>query len=278
MTQLTTRNFDYSVVDKDTKSELIYYAAQILKARDAIGKSTIEMGGHLAAAQERLADHSGGTFTRWVETECAFSERTAYNLINAYRVFGSFANFAKLEDSAMYALASNGTPEKARREAMKLADKGVAVTHAKAREIIAKHKESSSDKGKPGGEGSSPISPVADSPASATAADSEDLFDADSDSARETGPENGASDRSHTVTSPAAESVPDSEDPPPPRNGKAGKPHDPDEVFKTEKSRAVKTAEALIRCVDDLHELKHNPKHDSLVATCKSLVATFKAW
>lgn len=266
MTQLTTKNFDYSVVNKDTKSELIYYAAQILKARDAIGKSTIEMGGHLAAAQERLADHSGGTFTRWVETECAFSERTAYNLINAFRVFGSFANFAKLEDSAMYALASNGTPEKARREAMKLADKGVAVTHAKAREIIAKHKESSGEKVKPSG----PASTEA-------AADSEDPPDVEEeDSARESRPENGASDRSHTVTSPAAES--DSEDPPPAKNGKAGKPHDPDEVFKTEKSRAVKTAEALIRCFDDLHELKHNPKHDSVVATCKSLLAAAKAW
>lgn len=271
MSSALKKSFDYSVVDKDTKSDLIYFAGEILKARDAAAKSVIAMGKTLASAQERLANHSGGVFIQWVETECGFSERTAYNLIYAFREFGSFANFAKLEDSAMYALASPATPKKARLEAMKMADKGTPVTHAIAKEIIAKYKaqQQRSDNGKPGGGGnsSSNTTPVADGPAAsqpAAVSPESDPFDVDpfeEESARGSQPEEGGENRSQTeVASPA--------------DSKA----DPEKQFREQRSKTVKTVEALMRAFDDLQRLRKHKAHAGAIAACKNLLQTAKNW
>lgn len=146
---VTTANFDYSTIeDKDVKGKLINIEGRIKKRWAGVVSSIIETGGDLSAARSVLADHKNGTFVRWLEDACGFSERTAYNYMNAFDRFGSFATVAKLEDTAMYALAAPSTPEKAVAEAKKLADKGVQVTAKLAKELIAKH-QPKSDPSKP---------------------------------------------------------------------------------------------------------------------------------
>lgn len=267
MSKALTKSFDYSIVDKDAKSDLIYFASEILKARDAAAKSIIEMGQWLSSAQERLAKPGSGVFINWVETECGFSERTAYNLIYSYRAFGDFANFAKMEDSAAYALASPSAPEKARKEAMKLANKGESITHAKAKEIIAKHKQTSSDKGKPGGDGHTSLNatPASDGPASSEPA-AENGSDPALDAA--VGPPGSPGDVSG-----------DPFEPEEPGAEPAGAPGNADDEFRTQRSKTVKTIEAAMRAFSDLHRLVPRPDDlDWSLTTCKSLLRGARNW
>lgn len=135
----TNKAFDYSEIDKDPKAKLIYCAGEINKQKEIVGKTIVVIGEMLSTAQEQLAQHGKGTFQNWVQSECGFSIRTAYNYLSAFRVFGDCATVAQMEDSALYALASNGTPEKAIKEALKLTGQGVKITQSKAKEIIKKH-------------------------------------------------------------------------------------------------------------------------------------------
>jgi Protein of unknown function (DUF3102) len=134
-------HFDYLVLDKDQQAKLRYCAGEIKKQKASVAASLMEIGQMLSIAHEQLANHNGGTFQKWVESECGFSKRTAYNYMAAFNVFGRCATVAQLEDGAMYALAQNGTPEKALKEVLKLTEKGVKITQKQAKEIIKKHKE-----------------------------------------------------------------------------------------------------------------------------------------
>ncbi len=133
--------FNYALIDKDQAAKLRYCAGEIQKLKTTAAASMMSIGEMLCIAHDQLASHSGGTFQKWIESECGFSKRTAYNYMATFKVFGSCATVAQLEDSAMYALAQNGTPENARIEVLKLADKGVRITQKQAKEIIKKHKK-----------------------------------------------------------------------------------------------------------------------------------------
>lgn len=47
---------------------------------------------------------------------------------------------------------------------------------------------------------------------------------------------------------------------------------------KTQRSKTVKTAEALMRAFDDLHDMRPNGKHDQAIAGCKTLLSIAKGW
>lgn len=140
--ELSTTSFDYGELDGSTKGKLINLEGSIHRHISAVRGSMLAIGEDLAAAQEVLADYSGGTFVRWVETNFPLSKSTAYNMIAAYRVFGSFPTVGKLEDTAMYLLASPETPKLALNAAKKMAEKGHLVTAKVASDLIEKYTKS----------------------------------------------------------------------------------------------------------------------------------------
>lgn len=51
-----------------------------------------------------------------------------------------------------------------------------------------------------------------------------------------------------------------------------------DDRLATQRSKTVKTAEALMRCFDDLQVLKANALHSSVIPSCKGLIVAARGW
>jgi hypothetical protein len=51
-----------------------------------------------------------------------------------------------------------------------------------------------------------------------------------------------------------------------------------DKRIKDQRSKTIKTAEALLRAFDDLHTLLAKPNHAETIATCKGLIKTARGW
>lgn len=278
---LKNPTFDFSKVSKDEKGKLICFQGQLSASRKRVAGELIKHGEILHGAQQVLADYHSGVFVAWLDS-VGMTTSTAYNAISAYVGFGSFPNLENLEVSAMYALASN---EKAKKKALKLADQGVKVTHAMARKLIA----DSAPKPEPEPEeGGDPFE------------DAEDPFEAPES------PETPAEPEVDSESPQAPEARQEGKDRPVGANdyGKcpncAGVKWDEDEEgvscakcyhpwgepagdvdedrIKTQRSKTVKTAEALMRAFDDLNHLCPNAKHDGAIKSCKLLLRTAKEW
>jgi len=130
---LTPKNFDYSVVEKETKSRLIWLAGAIRKEGVSHAKAGLELGRLLMEAR----DLCGEPFKDWVEKECGCSIRSAYRYMEIHREFGDCATVAQLELGAMYELTKS---DRAKKKALKLADKGVTVTQSVAKKLVAESK------------------------------------------------------------------------------------------------------------------------------------------
>ena len=128
--ELTAKAFDYSALEKDTKSKLIWFAGQIGKQKVVHATSGLEMGKMLTEARELCGDKP---FVEWVEAECGYSVSTAYRYMDAHREFGDFPTVGKIELGAMYVLSKN---KGAKQKAIKLADKGIAVTQSMAKKLV----------------------------------------------------------------------------------------------------------------------------------------------
>lgn len=235
------KSFDYSVVEKDTKGKLIWYATEIQKQGKAHVESGLEIGRLLSESREFL---DGESFKTWVERECGCSIRSAYRYISAFENFGDCATVAHIELSAMYELAKNDCAKKA---ALRMAKDGKTVTQQIAKELVTKHSESHRNNGKS----------VASQP-------SVDPFDVDpfeeEESARDQEPEEGGEDRSQAEVAPPADSS------------------DPEKDFRTQQSKTVKTVEALMRAFDDLQRLRKHKAHTNAITACKNLLQTAKNW
>lgn len=153
MSGVTVTQFDYSTIDdKDQRGKLISLEGRVKKLYAGVASSIIEIGQVVSSARSVLGNQKNGQFLKWVEGACGFSERTAYNYMNAFDRFGNVATVASFEDSALYALATPKVSQKAVTEATKLADKGVRITGKLAKELIAKHSNGKSK--------SSPVKPA----------------------------------------------------------------------------------------------------------------------
>lgn len=146
--------FSYKDMDKDTAAKLRYCAKQLQELKKSLAGNVLAIGETIAIAHEQFAQPKTGNFLTWVELEGGFSKSSAYNYMAAFRVFGNIPTVGRIEDSAMYALAQNDTPEKALKEVLKLADNGAKITQKQAKAIIKKHKSSSAAPS--GGGGSKP--------------------------------------------------------------------------------------------------------------------------
>ena len=130
--ELINQVFDYSQVDTEDKGILIKLESDIVKFKKRSVKEMLDFGGTCEAAHEILSKYGSGQFSEWIEVQ-GVSRQTAYNAMSAKSVFGVCPNLDKWEVSAMYALAKNG---EAKKKALKLASKGVAITHSVARQLI----------------------------------------------------------------------------------------------------------------------------------------------
>ncbi len=250
---ITAKAFDYSLVDKDAKGKLIWLAGAIQKLSVTHATSGLELGQWFADAQEFFRDKKG-VFRKWVESETCHCLSSAYNYIKTYEHFGDFPNFGKLELSAMHVLTTN---EKAKTKAIKLADKGVAVTHAMAKKLVADEKPKPPPKTKAG---SKPKPPPKTPPT--------DL------------PEPEPADLGKCPVCAGVKWI-DGEDGVVCKkcNQPHGEPGDSDEdLLKTQRAKTVKTAEALIRAFDDLQTMKARPEYDEAILRTKQLVAIARGW
>lgn len=132
--------FDYSGLDKDTKSKLLCLAGQIKRGKAHYVKAVIEVGAAIHEAHELLAgDGRDGRFSDWCENECGIERRTAYNYLWSFNRFGKCETVSHFSAGAMYALAAPTAPDKAVKEALRMADKGERVTKATADELLEKY-------------------------------------------------------------------------------------------------------------------------------------------
>lgn len=137
MSDLKAERFDYSVVDDDCRRKLISCAGEVTRQKKTGLAAMLEMGQAIKTANELLANHSGGTFGKWVETECGIAPKSAYRYMHAWESFGSCDSLSQLTAEAVYALSSPNAPPEAAKQAQKLADKGVKVTEKVAKELLA---------------------------------------------------------------------------------------------------------------------------------------------
>ncbi|MGC4107040.1 MAG: DUF3102 domain-containing protein [Thermomicrobiales bacterium] len=90
------------------------------------GEQIIEMGRELIRVKGLLGH---GQFGAWLEAEFGWSWKTANNFMNVAEHFsGKFETVSNLPAKALYALASNNTPQIIRDEFIAKAEAGGAVT------------------------------------------------------------------------------------------------------------------------------------------------------
>jgi len=107
----------------------------------ALGKrvigDAIEMGRHLTAAKE-LCGH--GHWLPWLKREFGWSDKTAEQFMNVYRLRGKFEKFSNLDlpISGLYLLARPSTPEAVRQEVIERVERGEKLSVAEVKDSIAK--------------------------------------------------------------------------------------------------------------------------------------------
>jgi len=250
--QIAKANFAYAAVPAEAKGKLIWFAGQIGKQKVVHAKAGLEMGKMLAEAQGLCGEKP---FPEWVESECGFSVRTAYNYMAAHRDFGDCATVAQIELGAMYELTKN---KGAKREAIKLADKGVSVTQSMAKKLIKESKPNPPPK---------PPATPRDAP--------EDDPPSEPDSAPEPQDYGKCPSCSKTTWTKSTEGV---------VCAKCNHPHgEPagdtnEDALKTMRQKTVKTAEALLRAFDDLNLLRARSEYDEAILRCKQLLAIAHSW
>ncbi len=290
--ELAAQVFDYSTLDKAVKGKLIALAGQVKREKAKHATSGMAIGESISEAHDLLAgDGRDGTFANWVELECGFGRTTAYNYMWTWRRFGKCSSLEHFTQEALYALASPKTPETAVNEAVKLADKGVYVNKERADEILGKFRDLSNsvaagrDARKPEG---TPATPKGGSNPPATASGKDERTESTGKKPQEPSPRPSGSDTDKPGdfgTCPNCGGKKWTEDEFGATCAKCNQPHgepvgDQDEGRAgTQRSKSVKTVEALMRAISDLHRLLPKPKeHAHLIAQCKMILTELRAW
>ncbi|HEY8402076.1 MAG TPA: hypothetical protein VIK89_12480, partial [Cytophagaceae bacterium] len=80
MTQLSRKEFDYSILDEITAR---FLKEKEMNMRHIVKDVAPKIGKELKEAQDKLASHGYGCFEQWYES-LGFKRQTVYNYINAY--------------------------------------------------------------------------------------------------------------------------------------------------------------------------------------------------
>jgi len=259
MTKLAVTTFDYSQVSKDEKGKLVYYAAEIRKAKKSHAEAIIETGRLLSESQDVMAKHGSGTFCEWVDLECGFGKSTAYRYIDAFEAFKDCPNLGQMDPSAMYLLAKN---DDAKKVAIKMATKNTPVTHAIAKELVADAKEREPAPPKP--------KPTPPPQGTGTSVDDEEIT---ADEYSESCPNCGSSEWKEDFDGVACAKCSH------PQGEPLGDLDPGEPEWKTLRAKAVKTFEAGMRALDDLHEKKaKRAEHANAIVTTKIIIKALREW
>ena len=136
--QLST-SFDYDSLAPTHRFIVQEHTGEIRKRLRRSAQDVCEIGQRLADVRERL---KYGQFLAWLKMEFGWSQRTAYNFINVYEVFGDrFEAFAKIDiaTSVLYQLAAPSVPEELRTQVLKSAVSGEKITQKSFKSAIQKY-------------------------------------------------------------------------------------------------------------------------------------------
>lgn len=126
--------FDYSSLDPSVREEVRVHAGRL----KALTKpDPVEVGKLLRRVKEALPH---GMFGKWLRAECEWSQARAFEYIRVADTFGGNYRNCNFHNEVLVFLSSPHTPEPAREEAIRRAEKGEVITAPIAREIIARHK------------------------------------------------------------------------------------------------------------------------------------------
>jgi hypothetical protein len=140
--QLRSRSVSLLPSISDTEAELQRMADRIREAGHFACEAIIEIGTDLMAAQELLAH---GDWLPWLKREFGWEKSQAYRFIQVAQTFGpalqsatgKLPNLGNFDVSALYVLAAkHKAVEEARSEALRLAEAGERITHAKAKALV----------------------------------------------------------------------------------------------------------------------------------------------
>ena len=121
MNEIEAIVFDYSIIDcNDADKEFLKGKEQSIKTRTA--QTVIENGRDLLEAKARVGH---GNFLKWVEGCFPWSRRTANRMMQVADSFkcDTVSHLENFQAKALYVLASSTTPETARDEAIKKAER-----------------------------------------------------------------------------------------------------------------------------------------------------------
>ena len=130
--------FDYAALDTETSTLVQQRTDEIKALMRRTAEDIIVIGRKLAEVKEHLGH---GRFLDWLAAEFGWHRFTANRFMQVAEVFSDLemSQIVTFAPSALYLLAAPSTPETARAEALERAAAGEAITHGRARGILARH-------------------------------------------------------------------------------------------------------------------------------------------
>jgi len=119
----------------DVNRRLAGLARSIKSHQRKATEELLKCGQALAEAQSLLANHKGGTFSKWLKDKCDMGRTTAYRIIGIYEKFGGCPNAGRLADTDALRRLSGG-PATAILKATKMLDDGQRVDLKTAKQLI----------------------------------------------------------------------------------------------------------------------------------------------
>jgi hypothetical protein len=109
-----------TAISTHTDPILAEHAAEIRRLGKRVTEDIVEIGRHLAEAEEHVGHGNRGAFLAWIEAEFGWSDQSARRFIHVYKrshdpEFNKLLN-SGLPISALYELAAPNTPPQARTE------------------------------------------------------------------------------------------------------------------------------------------------------------------
>jgi hypothetical protein len=144
MSERNLAKWSFEGISNDDKGKLIALAGQVRRGSGKYIQAALELGEVLTVAQEILANHKGGTFGLWLESECGLSKRTAYRYLAAYNFqtqVGELCQLAQPSLEVMEVLGNVKASPDAVKEAATLMSNGRPVTRETAKELVDKYME-----------------------------------------------------------------------------------------------------------------------------------------
>jgi hypothetical protein len=279
VTKELTTGFDYESVDKETAGKLAYYAERghkLLKASQV--RFIAEMGQLLSEAQTELANHHNGTFVKWATTEFDISKQTLYNYVHAWdrMLSNGWTTYQNLSPTAIYLLTAEEPAKPLLKKVEYLAAQNEPVRRAdvqrlidaskpkpKAENVTLLHSDKPKPPSKPATASDSKPEKVQFAPFEKPKPPSKPAEQAAESTEQESAVDayQAASEESQGEADARADAEPVNSLPP----------------WKIQRAKAKKTAEALMRALQDLNDMRPITFVRSSVDDCLAIISELEA-